>query len=319
MFLSVFFGNGRSSRGDGRTSVWRSNRNTANPRPTTRAATLAAAVPSTPSASTPPRPFTSTRPTPTFTAFMARLAPMTSPTRAKLRRRAVMAKNAPCKMVVEPTISRNEEPMPHSVASMCSHPKNCGQNVNSTAVMSAPRAMFTTSATVAISDIVRLDEAFPSTRVTSTVDAVPMADNAMVMMLSICSALPTAAAGSVPCGASIIWFTLPTMICMNSSMNSGTDSTNTSADEVFSAGARPARALRASPARRRAPCACPQAPCAHPRAPWANAVMDMGFSAPFHHVAPPLRRTRLRSRGVQYTARQHPRYGRASHPRSPHS
>ena len=250
---------------------------------------------------------------------MARLAPMTSPTRAKLRRSAVMAKNAPCRMVVEPTISKNDEPMPHSVASMCSQLKNCGQNANSTAVMRAPKAMFTTSATVAISDIVRLDEAFPSTRVTSTVDAVPMADSAIVMMLSICSALPTAAAGSVPCGASIIWFTLPTMICMNSSMNSGTDSTNTSADEVFSAGARPARALRASPARRRAFCAFPQAPCARPRAPWANAVMDMGFSAPLSYEAPAFQQTCSHSRGVQYTARQHPHDGHLTHPLFPHS
>ena len=40
----LFRGNGRSSRGDGRTSVWRSSMNAASPRPTTRAATLAAAV-----------------------------------------------------------------------------------------------------------------------------------------------------------------------------------------------------------------------------------------------------------------------------------
>ena len=52
--------------------------------------------------------------------------------------------------------------------------------------------MFTTSATVAISETERFVEDAPNTRVMRTVDAVPMADSAMVTILSICKALPTA-------------------------------------------------------------------------------------------------------------------------------
>ena len=88
-------------------------------------------------------------------------------------------------------------------ASMLSHAKNCGQKAISTAVMAAERTIFTMSATVAISDTEPFDEEPPRTRVMSTVDAVPIADRAMVTMLSICSALPTAAAGCVPSGASM--------------------------------------------------------------------------------------------------------------------
>ena len=87
--------------------------------------------------------------------------------------------------------------------------------------MTPASVTFTTNAIVAISDTLRWAFFFPTTRVMSTVEAVPMAERAMVMMLSICSAFPTAAAGSVPKGDSMTWFTLPTMICMNSSMNKG--------------------------------------------------------------------------------------------------
>ena len=122
--------------------------------------------------------------------------------------------------MVEPTISRNDDAIPVMDPSMCSQEKNCGQKRNSTAVMAAASATFTTRATVAISDTLLVADDFPSTRVTSTVEAVPMADSAMVTMLRICSAFPTAAAGSVPSGASINWLMLPIIICMNSSTNS---------------------------------------------------------------------------------------------------
>ena len=114
--------------------------------------------------------------------------------------------------------------------------KSCGQKANSTAVMTPASVTFTTNAIVAISDTLRWAFFFPTTRVMSTVEAVPMAERAMVMMLSICSAFPTAAAGSVPKGDSMTWFTLPTMICMNSSMNKGIESLNTSPVDVLSAG-----------------------------------------------------------------------------------
>ena len=160
--------------------------------------------------------------------------------------------------------------------SMLSHEKNCGQKTNSTAVITAAKPMFTTRATVAISDTARVEDEFPSTRVTSTVEAVPMAESAMVTMLSICKALPTAAAGSEPRGASMNWLMFPIIICMNSSTNSGTESTNTSLAVVFSAGARRARSRRVVRARFAASRAFEVK-----RAACAAAKWYMGFPSPF--------------------------------------
>ena len=175
---------------------------------------------------------------------------------------------------------------------MLSQEKNCGQNATRTAVITAASTMFTTSATVAISETERFVEDAPNTRVMRTVDAVPMADSAMVTILSICKALPTAAAGSVPSGASMNWLTLPIMICINSSTNSGRERTNTSLLDVRSAGARPARAERASrrcPARSRAPdCARMHAPAVQLYAARAQESVVIG-SHPF--------RTRVRRSG----------------------
>ena len=186
------------------------------------------------------------------------------------------AKNAPCTTVVEPTISRNDDAIPVMDPSMCSQEKNCGQKRNSTAVIAAASATFTTRATVAISDTLLVADDFPSTRVTSTVEAVPMADSALVTMLRICSALPTAAAGSVPNGASMKWLMFPIIICMNSSTNSGTESTNASPAVVFSAGERRARSRRVVCARFAAPRAFDDrcAAC-------AAAARYMGFRPPF--------------------------------------
>ena len=250
-------GNGRRYDTLIRTSVLRLTSLRATSKPTTRATTFAAAAPSTPRAGSVPTPPMSAALAAMLTAFIAKLAFITSPVRAWARNRAVNAKNTPCSIVVEPTTRRNDEAMPCRAGSMLSREKNCGQNANSTAVIRPANTAFTTSAKVAISETERERSTPdpPRTRVTSTVDAVPIADNAMVTMLRICKALPTAAAGCVPRGASMNWLTLPIMICMNSSTNNGMLKASTSLGAVLSAGVRAARSVRTARTRAWAPCA----------------------------------------------------------------
>ena len=82
MLRSVFQGNGRRYARRMRTSVWRSTRRHATARPTTRATTFATAAPSTPNAGTNATPPMSTALAAMFTAFIARLARITSAPRA---------------------------------------------------------------------------------------------------------------------------------------------------------------------------------------------------------------------------------------------
>ena len=184
--------------------------------------------------------------------------------------------------------------MPHSDGHRCAaSEKNCGQNANSTAVMRAPQAPRSPRARRWRSPIsCAWTTAFPSTRVTSTVDAVPMADSAMVMMLSICSALPTAAAGSVPSGASMHLVHVA-YHDLHEQLHEQRDGQHEHVGRL-----RSSRPVRASAGPPRIPGTRVARSVRSPRLPVRDrvplgptAVIDMGFSAPLSYEAPAFQRT----------------------------